>query len=122
MGTGGVAWVTQLVPFQRAATPMIVKERKLSSPTAVHEAADGHDTPISSVGTVLGTVWLVQVVPFHRQATRGSVPLPTAVHAAWDEHDTAFGSPVAGPDMAWAVHPVPFHHAANGTPPVVRSL
>ncbi len=99
----GVAWMAQLVPFHRSASVRPVPPLLLYPPTAVHAAADVHDTPLRALPWApagLGVDWMDQLEPFHRSARARAAPAlllfpPTAVHAVADEHDTAHSCPLA---------------------------
>jgi hypothetical protein len=123
-----VAWITQLLPFQRSAN-----EPVLVLPSAVHALADTHDTPIRSAPPAtrgVGVAWIAQLVPFHRSTNVRCGPLPpapgaspngyqpTAVHALADTHDTPvrMSSPRVGLRVVWIAQLVPFQRSANVTP------
>ena len=48
LGTG-VAWIAQLLPFQSSANVTTAPLLFVKSPTAMHELAEVHDTPSSSL-------------------------------------------------------------------------
>ena|SRR5215467_11084316 len=67
----GMAWMLQLVPFQRSASGRPELVRVPWSPTAVQAFAEVHDTlrrKLSSAPAGLGTSWMLQLVPFQASA------------------------------------------------------
>ena len=85
----GVAWIRQLVPFQRSAsdTVMLLPPDAprppgvliVVAPTAEQAAAAEHDTarnslPVDPAG--LGVAWMLHFVPFHASASSTEAPLP----------------------------------------------
>jgi hypothetical protein len=115
------AWSDQVVPFHFSTTGVLVS---IGAPTAVHEVAAGHETPLS-IGLPdggLGVVWIVQLLPFHRSARVlvGNEFVveypPTAVHAAEALQDTPPNVASVVPDgsgVVWIVQLLPFHRAAR---------
>ena len=90
----GAASSTQLVPFQRSAsgdcgdTALLL----LKDPTAVHELAELHDTPLRMAKKAplgLGVAWTVQLLPFQRSASGAPPEMPTVMHEVAEVHDTA---------------------------------
>jgi hypothetical protein len=73
----GVGWMLHLVPFQCSA-----KVPEFEPPTAVHDDAEVHDTPLSPAPPCggLGVAWIAQVVPFQCSAKVPEFENPTAVH------------------------------------------
>ena len=83
----GVAWIRQLVPFQRSAsdTVMLLPPDAprppgvliVVAPTAVQAAGELQDTarnslPVDPAG--LGVAWMCQLVPFHASASSAVLP------------------------------------------------
>ena len=86
----GVAWIAQVVPFQRSA-----KVPEFEPPTAVHDDAEVHDTPLSPAPPCggLGVAWIAQVVPFQCSAKVPEFENPTAVHDAAEVQATPKKTP-----------------------------
>ena len=106
----GLATSVQVLPFQDSIN--VRETLPLSNePTAVHEVADTHDTPIS---------WLLLLAPLlgsrlpsrcchstTRSTSAQTLPLayePTAVHEAADTHDTPFRELLPAPALGLAAH------------------
>jgi hypothetical protein len=132
----GVFSIDQLVPSQRSTNGISMHEPEPlafkhpaptpNEPTAIHAAADVHDTDVSAPVTApagLGAVWTDQLAPFHA-STRGDSSFalpedPTAVHAVADEHDTPWSAAVdpEGTDTSWIDQSLPFQSSAKGADP-----
>jgi len=91
-------WIVQLVPFHPSASILRCPLLWLKLPTAVHDEAAEHDTPLMSLGSApvpLGVVWVVHVVPSERSARtdcgtpKPAANPPAAVQAVAAVHDTA---------------------------------
>ena len=104
-GGSGDCWSDQLVPFQRAATGML-----LMDPTAVQAVGDAHDTPFSSTLFApdgKGVGWTDHLVPSQRSTRTDPVPeIPTAVHAVGEVHETAHSVPESD-GLRWTDQRVP---------------
>jgi hypothetical protein len=96
---GGVrmAWLAQLLPFQRSATAIPAPVLELAdAPTAVQADAAEHDTAASELSWPPGTgsvAKITQVAPFQLSASMDLRPWrlalpPTAMQADADEQDT----------------------------------
>jgi hypothetical protein len=104
-GWFGVAWIAQLLAFERSASIDGGTWRlEVAPPTAVQAVAAEHDTADSWAWLLPDGVaadWIVQIVPFHCSA---SVPAPkpagtpTAVQSVAVGHETPLSSelPAAG--------------------------
>jgi hypothetical protein len=73
-------------------------------PTAVHDVAEVHETPLRSLLVAplgFGVVWIVQLLPSQRSASvvPGAPVLekPTAVQAAADVHETPLREAAVAP-------------------------
>src|SRR6202035_185214 len=87
-----VCWIAQLVPFQRSANIVAVPLEVKDSPTAIHELAEVHDTPLrmpKKAPLGLGVAWTVQLLPFQRSASGAPPEMPTVMHEVAEVHDTA---------------------------------
>jgi hypothetical protein len=75
LGGFGVDCVDHVVPFQLSASVDCMVPSQV--PTALHEVAEVHETPSSTVDFApegLGVDWTDQVVPFQRSASDTCVP------------------------------------------------
>src|SRR5215472_16342621 len=124
----GTVCRAQLVPFQCSAMVWVAigggPALRPSSPTAVHDLADAHDTPDSAVPAGAASAWMVQVVPAERStiALVVVVPLPdrvvsspTAIQRSDALHDTLCSAMFvpAGRGIVWAIHRLPVHRSAS---------
>src|SRR5215468_11413908 len=92
-GRTGVGWMCQVRPFHRSArVSNWCPELSVSSPAAVQDEADVHDTVFKRLPAdpVLGVGWMVHFVPFHCSAAPRSA---TAVQATVDVQDIAVRPP-----------------------------
>ena len=88
----GMLTIDHAVPFQASPSGAVVLlPPAAEDPTAVHEAADWHDTPArrsrpSEVPAGLGVGWMDHVVPFHASASvaASGAPEPTAAARGQD--------------------------------------
>ena len=70
-----MAWMVQLVPFQRSASARLAVLASCC-PAAVQAPADVHDTlrkMVPNVPAGLGVAWTVQLVPFQASASASVV-------------------------------------------------
>jgi len=123
----GVVCSLQDDPFH-CSTSVTVSPEKVSVvlPTAVHEVAEVHDTPLKTelmLPPRFGVPCVTHFDPFQRSATVKfrSAELPTAVHALAEVHDTPLKTePSYGFGEVWIVQRDPFHRSASvaSSPPV----
>jgi hypothetical protein len=96
----GTRWMDHVLPFQYSASADWAPASPVLDPTAIHDPADGHDTPASMVTAApagRGTRWMDHLVPFHRSASGPAPELPTTVPALADQQDTPASELGAGP-------------------------
>jgi hypothetical protein len=121
----GVVRSVQLVPSHVSATVCCIPLELVVVPTAAHDGAVVHDTPLRFVLSApdrLGVVWIDQLMPFQPSASVSCVTLeeavsPTPSHELADVHETARTSLTclpATPGAAWVVQVVPFHCSMSG--------
>src|SRR5215467_11216344 len=119
----GVGWTRQVVPFHRSARATKVPALLVVWPTAVHDAGDVHETPISCPGGRAGVGRMRQRVPFHRSARYPPMSLglevpPTAMQDLGDVQDTPNRPLAAAParlGVDWMAHLLPFQCSARVT-------
>ena len=120
----GVAWMAQLLPFQRSAKVCESPERVSNCPTAMHAEAELHDVACKKLGSAAGglrVAWIAQLLPFQRSAKVCESPelvskCPTAVQPVVEVHDTPnnVGSvPPGGLGVVWMAQVVPFQRSAR---------
>src|SRR6266487_3124485 len=122
----GVGWMRHRVPFQCSARVRALGVKALEPPTAVHDEADGQDTPDRKPPPCagLGVGWIRHRVPSHRSARGWDSParvmlFPTAVHADGAVQETPRRELTAAPrrlGVGWMRHVLPFQCSARGTP------
>lgn len=114
----GVAWIAQLVPFQRSASGNSSKLLVVVYPTATHELADAHETPsriADLTPLTLGVASTVHWLPLQRAAIVELPATPTAMHELAEVHETdcrelAFG---AGLGVDAIVQRAPFQRSES---------
>jgi hypothetical protein len=123
----GTGWVAHLRPFQRSASGTEASSLLVEYPTAVHDRAEMHDTPVKRLKPstpACGTGWVAHLRPFQRSASgtpeaSSLTEYPTAVHARSDVHDTPVRpfSSDAVPGVRCTFHLRPFQCTATGPGP-----
>jgi hypothetical protein len=115
VGTFGVCWIDQRVPFHRSTR----MPRSPYPPTATQTFLAGQDTlfsPLDVAPTGVGMASTDHFLPFHRSASGCSLlpPKPTAVQAVADEHDTALSTLFAVKAwVAWTDHRLSVQRSAK---------
>jgi hypothetical protein len=127
-GRSGVRSIDQSVPSQRSASgvwdPVGLHTAPAHDPTAVHAAAEAHDTAVRSLvppAPGAGVLCTVQVLPSHSAATGRPAFEPTATHAIVEGHDTPSSSPPGSLASACTTQAAPSQRAIAGAVPVPKS-